>query len=279
MQFGLFLPPFDELADPAAVVEVAVAAEAAGWDGLFLWDHMLAGGRPVADAWVTMAAVAHATSRIRFGAMVTPLARRRPWVLARQIATLDRLSQGRLVVGVGLGDDGWHEFSAFGEEANPVARGKILDESLSVLQRLLTGEPLVHRGAQFEIDAPALLPTPLQRPVPVWVGGRWPKRRPLQRAAALQGFFPIFQATAPWSGPDPVVLAEIRADLAIAGAPGEFDLIVTWDLTGSEPRRLRETLPQVEAAGVTWVLDGIALNSSKADVLQRVVAQGPPRAP
>jgi alkanesulfonate monooxygenase SsuD/methylene tetrahydromethanopterin reductase-like flavin-dependent oxidoreductase (luciferase family) len=101
------------MAEPSRVVELAKSAEAAGWDGFFLWDHILAvPGMPVADSWITMAAVAQATARMRLGMLVTPLARRRPWVVAREAATLDRLSKGRLVVGVGLGDDGWREFHA-----------------------------------------------------------------------------------------------------------------------------------------------------------------------
>lgn len=280
MQFGLFLPPFDELSEADAVAEVAVAAEAAGWDGLFLWDHMLAGPRrPVADPWITMAAVASATTRIRLGPMVTPLARRRPWVLAREIATLDRLSRGRLVMGVGLGDDGWKEFSSFGEESDPVVRGQMLDEALEVLQHLLTGAPLVHQGPHFRIDTEGLTPASLQLPVPIWVGGRWPKRRPLRRAASVQGFFPIFKATAPWPGPDPATLATIRADLATAGVAEDFDLVVTWDLAAASPSHVRRRLAGFEEAGVTWVLDGISVGTAKADVLRRVVRPGPPHQP
>ncbi len=103
----------------------------------------------------------------RTGAMVTPLARRRPWVLARQIATLDQLSGGRLTVGVGLGDDGWREFSAFGEETSPRARGELLDESLEILLRLLSGNAVTYRGVRFVIDSEPLLPTPVQDPVPI----------------------------------------------------------------------------------------------------------------
>ena len=95
VHFGLFLPPFAEHAEPGMVASLAKVAEDSGWDGLFLWDHMLARpGMAVADPWITMAAIATATTRLRFGAMVTPLPRRRPWVLARQMATLDRLSAG-----------------------------------------------------------------------------------------------------------------------------------------------------------------------------------------
>ena len=136
MKLGLFFPPFGELADPGRVADLAIAAEEAGWSGFFVWDHVLSRpGVPVADAWITMAAAAAATREIRLGAMVTPLSRRRPWVLAREVATLDRLSGGRLVLGVGLGDDGWKEFSSFGEVTDPRERALLLDDSLEALRR------------------------------------------------------------------------------------------------------------------------------------------------
>jgi alkanesulfonate monooxygenase SsuD/methylene tetrahydromethanopterin reductase-like flavin-dependent oxidoreductase (luciferase family) len=146
MRFGVFVPPFAEFAEPRRVVALSTAAEASGWDGVFLWDHMLAfPGMAVADPWVVMAAMAAATQRIRLGALVTPLPRRRPWVLSRQMATLDQLSNGRLIGGIGLGDDGWTEFSSFGEAVEPVTRGEMLDEALELVQRFLTGEPVCIR--------------------------------------------------------------------------------------------------------------------------------------
>ncbi|MGA8681338.1 MAG: LLM class flavin-dependent oxidoreductase, partial [Acidimicrobiales bacterium] len=159
MRYGLFLPAFAEFADPRRVVRLAVAAEDAGWEGLFLWDHVLAiPGMAVADAWVTLSAVAMATSRLRIGALVTPLNRRRPWVIARQIATLDHLSGGRLVVGVGIGDDDWKEFSSFGEVTGQVARGELLDESLAVLRQLLTGQPVDYEGKRLSVHSGPFLP-------------------------------------------------------------------------------------------------------------------------
>lgn len=131
----MYLPPFGEFADPRRVADLAVMAEQAGWAGLFLWDHMLAvPGLAVADAWTTLAAIAMATRQIRIGALVTPLSRRRPWTLARQISTLDHLASGRLVAGIGLGEDGWKEFSSFGEVVDPRERGLLLDESVEILQ-------------------------------------------------------------------------------------------------------------------------------------------------
>ena len=138
-------------------------------------------GMAVCDAWIAMAAVATATREITFGAMVTPLARRRPWVLARQAAALDRMSGGRLVIGVGLGDDGWKEFSSFGEATEPRERRLLLDESLEVLQRLLAGEDVAFDGQRLTVHATPFLPRPVQDPVPIWVGARWPNRAPSWR--------------------------------------------------------------------------------------------------
>ena len=281
VKFGIFLPAFREFAEPGRVVELARSAELAGWDGLFLWDHMLAGPDvPVADAWVTMAAVATATRTLRLGAMVTPLSRRRPWVLARQVATLDRLSNGRLILGVGLGDDGWKEFGSFGEETDPVARGRDLDESLGLVQNLLRGVPVQHTGQRYAVDTTAFLPIPVQNPFPVWAAGRWPNRRPLARASKLQGFFPIFAHTDPPVPPDPNEVASIFGKLQEQGVGPDFDLVITWPFSGQDPALQSATLKAVEAAGATWVLDGYppyGPNALPASELEQIFRQGPPR--
>ena len=140
--------PLRPLADPRVVGDLAAAAEAAGWDGFFVWDHLQYGERvtAIADVWTCCAAVAMRTERLLFGPMVTPLARRRPQVLARQAASLAVLSGGRFVLGLGLGDDWVGEFSAFGDEPDPRVRGRMLDEGLEVLTALLSGEPVDHEG-------------------------------------------------------------------------------------------------------------------------------------
>src|SRR5688572_4432084 len=121
MRFAINVPNFGPFADPLAVVELAQAADAAGWDGFFLWDHVLWRDQkslPVADPWVTLAAMAQATKRIRLGPLVTPLPRRRPWQVAREAATLDALSGGRVTLGVGIGGDWFGDYSHFGEPAD-----------------------------------------------------------------------------------------------------------------------------------------------------------------
>src|SRR5690349_16837827 len=176
---GLFLAPFDELADPWVLVELAEAAESRGWDGVFLWDHVVY--RPpvsaVLDAWVALSAIAAHTQRLRLGPMVTPLSRRRVQKVARETVTLDHLSRGRFTLGVGLGSSNTAELEPYGEVVDPRERARLLDERLSRLTEFWAG------GFQ---------PRPVQRPrIPVWVAGRWPKRRPLARALEWDGFFPI----------------------------------------------------------------------------------------
>ncbi len=147
--------------------------------------------------------------------MVTPLARRRPWVLARQIATLDQLSRGRLTVGIGLGDDGWREFSSFGEETSPRVRGRDAGRvpadpaGPSDRERGRTSH-----GGHFAVDSAAFLPRPVQDPVPIWAAVRWPNRKPLARAAGLQGCFPIFAGSGELAG----AAVSCRTDRVASGA-------------------------------------------------------------
>jgi len=273
VRFGLFIPPFDELSDPSRVADLAVAAEQAGWSGFFLWDHVLsAPGVPVADAWITMAAVAAATREIRLGAMVTPLSRRRPWVLARQVATLDRLSGGRLVIGVGLGDDGWKEFSSFGEVTEPRERGILLDDSLEALRRLLAGQPVSFDGQQLAVHASPFRPVPVQDPVPVWVACRWPNRAPLARAARMQGCFPIFRGSP--DVPAAADLSALRGELRRRGVPDGHDLVVRCVLRGLDPAGRSAALAALEGAGASWVLEGFDPGVPAAGI-EAAVAAGP----
>ena len=277
MRFGVFLPPFAEHAEPDIVVALAAVAEGAGWDGFFLWDHMLAKpGMAIADPWVTMGAVAAETNRIQLGALVTPLPRRRPWVLSRQMATLDQLSDGRLIGGIGLGDDGWSEFSAFGEVVDPVVRGQMLDEALELLQRFLTGEPVTFAGRHYQVNSPPLLPRPRQDQLPLWGACRWPNRKPLARIAKLQGCFPIFAAPgAP--PPDPADIRELRGVLIGLGAQPTIDIAVRCALSREDTARVPGIVAELEESGVTWILEAFAPGDSP-DRIADVVEAGPPRA-
>lgn len=200
MNFALSVPPIGQLADPGFLVEAAVAAEQAGFDALFLWDHVY---RPATDPselldpWVVMGAQAHATDRLRLGPMVTPLTRRRPIKLAREILTLDQLSKGRLTVGLGLGVDSGGELTRFGEIVEPVVRGDRLDEGVELLTSFWSGERVDHRGSAYQADGVTILPRPHQLPhPPLWFAARGsavglPAGRPVRRAARFQGLMPI----------------------------------------------------------------------------------------
>ena len=282
LKFGLFVPPFESLAEPSHVVGPARAAEASGWDGFFLWDHILfRPGMAVADPWLTMAAVAQSTARVRLGMLVTPLARRRPWVLARQAVTLDRLSGGRLVVGVGLGDDSIGEFSSFrGEATDAVKRGAMLDESLELLRRFWSGDEVVWEGEHFAVQSGAFLPRPVQAPLPVWVAARWPHRRPLARAARNQGCFPLFDRGG-WDIPAFPELADVSAAVSRLrryGAAKGFDIVCRGaSCTVGNAERV-DRLAELEAAGMTWWLESFGPDQPWLRMLEEAAGSGPPRA-
>lgn len=276
VRYGLYLPLFEEFADPRRAADLAAVAEQAGWEGLFVWDHILARTMAVGDAWTTLAAIAMQTSRMRIGPMVTPLARRRPWTLARQISAVDHLSGGRLAVGVGLGDDGWREFSSFGDAAGPRERGLLLDESLEILQGLLSGEPVSHRGASYQVSTGPFRPAPLQRPVPLWAACWWPNRKPLARAARLQGCFPVFSGEGRPGLPAADDLAVLRGELRRHGAPDHHDLVVRCATHRMGDAERAAAMAELARSGVTWMLEAFAPAQPAAEV-EAVVRAGPPR--
>jgi alkanesulfonate monooxygenase SsuD/methylene tetrahydromethanopterin reductase-like flavin-dependent oxidoreductase (luciferase family) len=256
---GLFVAPFDALADPRVVGDLAARAEDAGWEGFFVWDHLQYGDRvtAIADAWTCCAAVAMRTSSVLFGPMVTPLPRRRPQVLARQAAGLAQLSQGRFVLGLGLGDDWVGEFSAFGDEPDPRVRGRMLDEGLGVLSGLLSGEAVDHDGDHYAVRGARFSPA---AQVPIWLGGRFGNAAPLRRAAHHDGFF-VIGLDAP--GDVASVVEGLHAQQA---APG-FELVV--DLRTDEDHE-----PWLDS-GATWVLTRVGPFDLDLEEVRRVVDAGP----
>jgi alkanesulfonate monooxygenase SsuD/methylene tetrahydromethanopterin reductase-like flavin-dependent oxidoreductase (luciferase family) len=261
---ALFVPPFGELADPRLLADLGSRAEQAGWDGFFLWDHVQyrAPATDVLDPWVAMAAIGAATERIRLGALVTPLARRRPWIVARQLAALDLLTGGRMVLGVGLGlDDSGKELSTFDEELDAPKRASMLDEALDVIHGLLSGEPLYHAGRHYTVRGAAFRPTPVQCPLPTWVGARWPNRQPLRRAARFQGVFAIDIATPEEAEQLCFVMGALRPE----GSP--FDVVLAPG--PGAPSRLWAD------AGVTWLLTSFSQFETRVDDVRRAADAGP----
>jgi alkanesulfonate monooxygenase SsuD/methylene tetrahydromethanopterin reductase-like flavin-dependent oxidoreductase (luciferase family) len=247
---GIFIAPFEELSEPRLVAELAARAEEQGWDGFFVWDHVAYAPpvRALADPWVTLAAVAVATERVTIGPLVTPLPRRRAHQLARETTTLDRLSEGRLVLGVGSGSGRTGEFDPerFGEEGDLRERARLLDERLERLKAYWEGE--------FE-------PRPVQRPrIPVWVAVMWPNRRPLRRAARWDGVFPVEM-------PGPEALEELVREVLELREPGSdpFEVVVT-NPAGTDPE------PWIEA-GATWCLTGFSSQPTRREVLDAIDAR------
>jgi alkanesulfonate monooxygenase SsuD/methylene tetrahydromethanopterin reductase-like flavin-dependent oxidoreductase (luciferase family) len=271
VRYALTLPPFAEWSDPRTIMAMAGEAEAAGWDAFFLWDHVTwnpawGGTPPIADPWVCLAAAATVTSRVRLGTMVTPLARRRPQQVARQVVTLDHLSGGRVVLGVGLGDD--FDYVAFGE---PLAgRGRRLDDALTVLTGLLSGEPVDFDGDGVSVHSPPSLPRPVNGRIPIWIGGHWPNPAPFARAARFDGVVPR-RAGAGDGLVDVDDLLAIRVAIGRDGdgfayvacgstaSPTDTDAIVVWD-----------------RAGANWWLESLHPWGGGIDGMRDRVRAGPP---
>ncbi len=253
MKYAIYIPPGEQFADPRVLADLARDAEQAGWDGFFIWDHMILGcSDQVLDPWVGLAAVAMVTTRMRIGTMVTPIPRRRPWKLARETATLDRLSNGRVTLGVGTGGGG-AEWDNLGEATSPKARGEMLDEALQVLTGLWSGETFSFEGKYYQVKNARFLPTPVQPRIPIWVGGFWPNKAPMRRAARYDGVYPLFNV---WQ--DPQKLAVFKEAVAFVRAQQPtaqpFDILAiggTRSSTDVEPVRA------YQEAGATWWMEAV----------------------
>jgi alkanesulfonate monooxygenase SsuD/methylene tetrahydromethanopterin reductase-like flavin-dependent oxidoreductase (luciferase family) len=272
-KFGVFVPNFGPFFDPSTLAELAVEAEQAGWDGFFLWDHIAyAESPPVVDPWVALAAIASATDRVRIGALITPVARRRPWKLARETVSLDHLSGGRLIFGAGLGWSAPVEFAAFGEPTDDRARAAILDEGLDVLDRLWSGEAVEFDGEHFQVSSAPFLPRPVQRPrIPVWVGGVWPRPRPFARAARWDGVFPELAGEATPAPEDVTAIERTIAERRELESP--FDIAISGS---SEAGAARAMLEPYDSTGLTWWMEkaGPGFRHS-VDELRRRIDAGP----
>jgi alkanesulfonate monooxygenase SsuD/methylene tetrahydromethanopterin reductase-like flavin-dependent oxidoreductase (luciferase family) len=262
VRYGLSLP---NVGPTAELLRLTTTAEANGWDGVFLWDHLHLRRElhlDVVDPWVMIGAQAVATERVRLGTLVTPLARRRPWKLAKEIMTADHRRDGRLVVGVGLGEPPQDDFAAFGDPSDPKERAGRLDDGLAVLAGLLTGEPFTYQGPHYAVDA-HFLPAPVQRPrPPIWVAGVVPHRRPFERAGRWDGVVPL----APDDLMRPDQVAEV---LAITGVRPGFDVVVTPDPA--------VPIDEFADAGATWLIfSAPPWLEGWRDDLTGLAADGPP---
>ncbi|PYF97365.1 Flavin-dependent oxidoreductase, luciferase family (includes alkanesulfonate monooxygenase SsuD and methylene tetrahydromethanopterin reductase) [Georgenia satyanarayanai] len=261
------------------VLDMAVAAEEAGWDGFFTWDGISVGAMDTYDPWTLLGAAAVSTTRIRLGAMVFALARRHPWKVAREAITVDHLSGGRLVMPVGLGavDDG--AFSRVsGAPTERRTRAELLDDSLAILDLAWRGEPFSYTGTHHRVEDLVFRPTPVQRPrVPVWVVGAWPSRRSMDRALRWDGVLPQ-----PMGGPgDPVtpqMVADIRALAAERRADGGagFDVVVEGVLREGDAAAASRVRELADAGATWWVESRWEGEEARPENLLARIRRGPP---
>jgi alkanesulfonate monooxygenase SsuD/methylene tetrahydromethanopterin reductase-like flavin-dependent oxidoreductase (luciferase family) len=278
MKYAIYLPNFGAEHSARGLAELAHEAEEAGWDGFFLWDHVLAwpaGDAFTLDVWVALTAMAMTTTRIRLGATVTPVPRRRPWVLARQTVTLDHLSNGRLTLGVGLGIA--EDYEPFGENADNKVRAARLDEGLEILTGLWTGSPFEHHGQAYQVEKVTFQPPSFQQPrIPIWVGGWWPAKAPFRRAARWDGIIPLKQSGDNLLTPEEVkeVMDFIRP-LRTSTAP--FDVAIIQWTDPADPEAAAAKVEAYARAGATWWLESLYMQQDSLEGLRKRILAGPPR--
>jgi alkanesulfonate monooxygenase SsuD/methylene tetrahydromethanopterin reductase-like flavin-dependent oxidoreductase (luciferase family) len=283
MKFGIYLPNFGPYGDARVLANLAQDAENSGWDGFFIWDHIAAWKLPMVDPWVALAAIALSTQRIRISTTVTPLPRRRPWKLAREAVSIDHLSGGRLTLGVGSGG-GKSEWEQLGEEPDLKKRGEMLDEALSVLVGLWSGEPFSYVGQYYHIENAHFLPKPLQQPrIPIWVGGNWPNKAPFRRAAKWDGAFPLFDV---WENEQELAQLDemVRYVSQYRKQEQPLDIIIIGVTPDAESKEGIELVEQRAALGVTWWLECFTpFRAGKGyedewpvDAMRERILQGPP---
>ena len=269
MKFGIIVTT----GNPRQAADLAADAEAAGWDGAFYWDGISLGEMDTYDPWVVMAAMATRTERVTIGAILTPPSRRRPWKLARETMTLDRLSNGRLVLPVGLGALDDAAFGNVGEPTDAKVRAELLDESLEILEGLWSGEPFAYAGQHYRFGPMTFRPTPVQQPrIPIWVVGAWPHERSMRRTLRYDG---VLAQVADAAGIRAIADYVARESPA-AGADRPFE-IVAQGTTPPDPTRAAKIVRPFAAAGATWWIDG-DWEGGTVDTLRARIKAGPPPA-
>jgi alkanesulfonate monooxygenase SsuD/methylene tetrahydromethanopterin reductase-like flavin-dependent oxidoreductase (luciferase family) len=272
VRFGVVVPNFST---PDRLVELGVLSETHGFDGYFLWDHVHRSPPiPLSDTWTTLAAVAVRTERVCLGSWVTPLPRRRPHVLARQVVTVDHLSQGRAILGVGLGSPGaarsLGEFARFGEDPDPVRRRVLLDEGLQALIGMFSAQKFSYEGSAIQVREATFLPRPVQGCIPIWTACEWPHRAPLRRAALLDGVCPIKIVGGEHRFMTPADVRELHQSFRdFGGDDRSCDIAIV-----SGPRQFG-TVAEYEEAGATWMLIGSDGGPTWEDNMADLIRMGP----
>jgi len=276
LQFGVYLPDFGKALQPRALIELAGEAEDCGWDGFFLWDHMVEWNRhtPVYDAFTCLAAIATNTKRIRIGTAVTPIPFLKPWIIARQAITLDQLSNGRLILGVGLGSEESCDYERFGESGDNKVLAEKLDESLDVISGLWGGKPFTYAGKHYTLNDPVFLPHKIQKPrIPIWVAGYWPRKGPFRRAVKWDGVIPL---RFPGNLLEPNELRTVVEYIkSLRGNADDFAVAIIGSTMNQ--RRNTEKVEQYARAGMTWWFENVYAKRDSFESLRRLIRLGPPQ--
>ena len=288
MRYGAYVPNFGPYGDARVLADLAFEAEEAGWDGFFLWDQvskttLTPTVDPMVDTWIALTAIALRTRTILLGPLVTPLPRRRPWMVARETVSLDHLSGGRLVFGVGAGG-GYYDFEAMGEVKDAKALAALLDEGLEVLTDLWSGEQYSHDGIAYHIKEAQFLPPPLQSPrIPIWVANLWPSKAALRRAARWDGIVPIGRDLPIAAMLTPEEMHEIV--LSVASQPEyspPFEVVHSGITGGTDAALDREIVLAYERVGVSWWIEKIlpelwgSWTEWPLEAMRSRIRQGPP---
>ncbi|MBE3561967.1 MAG: LLM class flavin-dependent oxidoreductase [Ktedonobacteraceae bacterium] len=276
MKYGFIIPR----GDLHTIIEMAVDAEQAGWDGVFYWDGIyIESMGEMFDPWVTLAAIAVRTQRVRLGLVLTPPSRRRPWKLARETVTLDHLSNGRLILPVGLGtpDDGG--FSKVGEGIDRKQRAELLDESLAILTGLWSGQPFSFHGKHYHVDEMRFLPPPVQQPrIPIWIAGVWPFKKSMERVLRYDGILPerrnVDGSPASATPDDIKAIRAYVAERRTQQTP--FDILGEGETPGDNSARAEEIIGPFAEAGITWWME-TRWGETSLDKVRRRIRQGPPK--
>lgn len=280
MHYGIYVPNFGDETTVRTLATLAHEAEQAGWDGFFIWDHILyrtSQPLPMVDPWIALTAMAMTTERIRIGTTVTPIPRRHPWKLARETVSLDHLSGGRLILGVGLGDPPEAEFAHFGEEADNRIRAAKLDEGLDVLVGLWSGKAFRYQGKHYQVQKTVFLPPALQVPrIPIWVAGFWPNKAPFRRAARWDGVIPLKHG-------GPLKPNDVRDMLAYINehrsSTTAFDFVKISSTPGDDTMKGAKMVTPYGEVGVTWWLESLYAHRNSFEEMRLRIRQGPPRLP
>ena len=252
MKYGFVLP----YGDARTAADFAFAAEQSGWDGFFVWEPVWGW-----EAWIMLTAAAMRTQRIKLGTLITPVSRMRPWELASKTVTLDHLSNGRVILAVGLGaiDTG---FAEFGEETDRKTRAELLDEGLDIITGLWRGQPFNYDGKHYHVKETKFypLPPPVQQPrIPIWVVGAWPKQKSMQRVLRYDGLLPnALNDQGQHIPPTPDLIAEMKSYIAAERtAPTPFDIVVEGKTPGADLDRAAEITRGWATAGATWWIEAL----------------------